>query len=169
LPVTKLLYPENLNNIKTAINNLRNGDIIHCKVVNVNRQKRTLQLIWESFSEIKDIASRDNEHNFIRNRINIEILEKLEFIGKTVKVKVIRKKDNLGRICTKYLVENKHIGKINISSDSYKISKKEKKQIEEKLKDGEILSCEVIKAENNFLRVKWHLKDNELINLRDGT
>lgn len=169
LPITKLLYPENLKNIKTAINNLKNDDIIHCKVVNVNRPKRTLQLVWESLSEIEDITSRNNEHNLIRNRINIEILEKLEFIGKTVEVEVIRKKDNSGRIYTKYLVENKHIGKMNISSDSYKISKKEKKQIEEKLKDGEILSCEVIKAENNFLRIKWHLKDNELINLRDDT
>ena len=166
LPVTKTLYPDNRNSIKTAINNLKNDDIIHCKVIKVNRQKRTIQLIWESLHEIEDIFLRTNEHKLIRNRIDIAILEKIELIGKTVKVKVIRKKDTFGRVQTKYLIENKHIGKMDISSESYKINKKEKKQIEEKLQDGEILECEVVKAENNFLRVKWHLNDNELINFR---
>ena len=171
--VAKILYPDNLTQIKKAIRNLKDGDIIHCEIIKVNRIKRTLQLKWKSVSEIEGIISRNqtiekptlnrNEHKLIRNRINTGIIEKLELIGKTVKVEVIKKEDNLGRIRTKYLVENKYNGRLNISNDSYKISNKEKKQIEKNLQEGEVLNCEVLNIENNLVSVKWSLKEEELI------
>jgi len=173
LPVTKILYPDNRNHIKKAIRNLKDGDVIHCEIIKVNRTKRTLQIVWESLPEIEGIISRNisiekpvpirNEHKLIRNRINTGIIEKLELIGKIVKVEVIKKEDNLGRMRTKYLVENKYSGRLNISNDSYKISNKEKKQIEKNLQEGEILNCEVMNIENNLIRVKWSLKEEELI------
>lgn len=173
LPVTKILYPDNRTQIKRAIRKLKDGDIIHCEIVKVNRTKRTLQLMWQSLPEIEGINSRNitiekptsirNDHKLIRNRINTGIIEKLELIGKTVKVEVIKKEDNLGRIRIKYLVENKYWGNLNISNDSYKISNKEKKQIEKNLQEGEILNCEVMKIENNVFRIKWSLKEEELI------
>ncbi|MCF8235050.1 MAG: hypothetical protein K9H15_12055 [Bacteroidales bacterium] len=172
LQVTQILYPDNRTQIKSAIRKLQHGDIIHCKIIKVNRIKRTLHLIWESIPEIEGIISRNitieepvpvSEQHIRRNRITTEDIEKLELIGKTVEVEVIEKQDQFGRMRKEYLVDNKYYGTLHISNDAYKISNKEKKQIEKNLQEGEILDCEILDIENNAFRVKWSLKDEELI------
>jgi len=176
LSVNKILYPDNRNQIKVAIKNLNDGDIIHCKIIKANRIKRRLQLFWENLPEIESIISRTKEpeksdlgigsHKLIRNRIDSNIIEKLELIGKKVKVEVIKKTDNLGRRKTKYLVENKYNAKLSISNDSYKISKKDRKKIDKSLREGSILICEVINIENGVLRIKLNLTEEELIKVQ---
>lgn len=39
------------------------------------------------------------------------------------------------------------MGILNVSNDSYRISIKEKKVIEQNLQDGEILNCEILNIE----------------------
>lgn len=173
LEVSPRRYPDNLIQVKRAIRNLKDGDIIHCEIIKINRNKRVLELLWKSFPEIEGIISRSisiekpytnkNEYKQIKNRVSAKTMEKLELIGKTVKVEVIKKGDNFGRIQTKYLVEDKYNGKLNIANDSYKISNKEKKQIEKNLQEGEILNCELVSIDNNVFNIKWKLKDEELI------
>lgn len=173
LQVDEILYPDNQTQIKRATRKLKDGDIIHCEIISVNKAKRIVQLIWQSLPEIEGIISRSisvekpvsirNEHKRIRSRINTGIIEKLEFIGKTVKVEVIKKQNNFGGIQTKYLVENKYSGRLNVVIDSCRISLKDEKQIEKNLEAGELLNCEVMNIENNVFRVKWNLKEDELI------
>lgn len=179
LPITKELYPYNKTQIKSAIRRFIDGDIIHCEIVNVNKTRRRLQLRWNSFSEIEKINLRNiiiekptsnkkneqekGEYKLLLNRINTGLIEKLELIGKTVKVEVIKKEDNSGVIQTKYIVENNYIGRLNISNDSYKITNTEKKQIEKNLQDGEILYCEVMEIDHNIFKIKWNLNEEELM------
>ena len=51
---------------------------------------------------------------------------------------------------------------MSISNENYRISNKEKKQIELNLQDGDVLNCEVLSIEKKSIRVKWNLKDEEL-------
>ena len=127
---------------------------------------------WDTVSEIEGILSRrfytqktiltKTKYKSIQNRISDEVAEKLNFVGKTVKVEIIRKEDKFGRLRIKYLVEDKFQGKLIIANDTYRISNKEKKQIEKNLQDGEVLNCEVLSVEKNIFSVKWTLKDGEL-------
>ncbi len=173
LPVTKTQYPNNLTQIKRAVRKLIDGDIIHCEIIKVNRTKRSFQILWSSVPEIEGIISRDiiiespstanTGFKLLKNRIKIGVKENPELVGKIVKVEIIKKEDNFGRLRTKYLIENKYKGELHISNDSYIISNKEKKQIEKDLQEGEVLYCEVLSVENNLVSVKWNLKEEELI------
>ena len=75
-------------------------------------------------NQIKEFS---NKSNSVENIADTNVIEKLNLIGKTVKVEVIKKEDNLGRISNKYKIENKYSGKLILSNDNYKISTKEKK------------------------------------------
>lgn len=180
LLINKSIYPVNKTKIKKAVRYLKDGEIIHCEIISINKPKRTFQLKWETSSEIEGILSRyiikERLHfpksntildtkNTIENIVGVDIVEKLNLIGKTVKVEIIKKKDYLGRTRIKYLVESKHKGKLNISSESYKITNKEKKQIEKNLQEAEVLTCEVLNIEKNFVSIKWSLKEDELVRL----
>lgn len=173
LPINKMLYPETKAKINYAVENLINGDVIHCEIYKINKFKKKLQLKWVLESEIETILSRinplqddtpkiNNIYNTIQNRLYNEIAQKLNFIGKMVKVEVTKKEDKFGRLQNKYIVEGKCEGKLNISNDIYKISLKEKGLIEQNLQDGEIINCQVLSIEKNLIRVKWNLKDEEL-------
>jgi hypothetical protein len=76
---------------------------------------------------------------------------------------VIKKGDNWGRISNKYKIKNKYNEQLIISNDNYKISIKEKKQIEKNLQDGEILDCQVLSIDKNQISINWKLMDEELM------
>ncbi|MCG9910977.1 MAG: S1 RNA-binding domain-containing protein [Flavobacteriales bacterium] len=78
LPTSENLYPDNLRTIKKAIKVLKNECIIHCKIIEINNKRRSLILVWDSQNEIEETLSKFNEHKFIGNQIDIEIIEKLE-------------------------------------------------------------------------------------------
>jgi exosome complex RNA-binding protein Rrp4 len=169
-------YKATLNNItrknKKAFDNLIDGDIIHCEIVNVNNTKKLLRLNWEYELEIEEIAQRNSkpnkkktiltENSIIQNKVNQDVVKILKLIGKIVKVEVIQKEDSSGRIFNTYFVENKYKGKLNISNDNYQITKVEKKHIEENLQDGDIIDCEVLNVQKKTMRIKWNLLDEEL-------
>ena len=69
----------------------------------------------------------------------------------------------MGRISNKYKIENKYSGKLILSNDNYKISTKEKKQIEKNLQDGEIIDCQVLSVDKNQISINWKLMDEELL------
>lgn len=178
LPTTSRIYPSNRKIIKSAIKNFENGDLIHCEILEVNKLDKTLQLKWDFAHEIEGVISRKpieeskpknqikefkSRSNSVENIADSNVIEKLNLIGKTVKVKVIKKEDNLGRISTKYKIENKYSGKLIFSNDNYKISIKEKKQIERNLQAGEILTCQVLSIDKNQISINWKLNDNELM------
>lgn len=98
-PVTKTIYAKNCKRISNAIRLLKSNDIIHCEVLKTNKLKRTLQLKWDTKSEINEILSRNNQLKTIssknktrrlydskndsltlENRINQTIIEKLQLI-----------------------------------------------------------------------------------------
>ncbi len=171
LPITEIQYPDNLAQIKRAVKKLINGDVIHCVIAKVKKNKRTLQLIWNSIPEIEAIGLRPRtkqkafqireEHKII-NRINPDAVEKIQLLGKTVKVEVIKKEEASGRIRTKYIVENKYSGRLNFFNDAIIITNKLKERIEKNLQDGEILDCEVLSIENNVFKVRWTLAKGDL-------
>ncbi len=156
--------------INEAVRYLKNGDIIHCKIVRILNPMKILQLRWESESEIEEIILRNplpentiyKKYNTIQNRVNDDVVEKLNLIGKTVKVEIIKKKDRFGILRTKYLVEDKYSGKLNISNEFSQTGKKEIKQIEKNLQNGEIINCKVLSFNKKLVNIKWDLKDNEL-------
>lgn len=165
-----------LNNMtkknKKAYENLIDGDVIHCEIVHINHTKKLLRLNWEYELEIEEIAQRNSnqnknktvliENSIIQNKVNQEVVQKLNLVGKTVKVEVFQKEDSSGRIYNTYSVENKYKGELSISNDNYKITKKEKKHIEENLQDGDIINCEVLNVQKKTMRLKWNLLDEEL-------
>ncbi|WP_421919831.1 hypothetical protein [Marinifilum sp.] len=92
LPPKSSIYPTKKQLIKNAIKNLKNGDVIHCEVLKIDKLNNTLQLKWDFAHEIDAIISRtydqDNElknqinefkkgNNSIENIANKEIIEKL--------------------------------------------------------------------------------------------
>ncbi|NCA84687.1 MAG: hypothetical protein EOM83_03840 [Clostridia bacterium] len=178
LPPTYSIYGTRRAKINNAILKLEVGDLIHCEVIMVNYKTKTLQLKWVLEQEIEKILSRynpdaDNKakeieknfpnlHNTIENIIDKKIAEKINLIGKTVKAEVIKIEDDLGRTITKYLVEGKFIGKLYVSNDNYKISVKEKKQIERNLQNGEEILGIVQSIGKNFIKLHWKLSDEEL-------
>ena len=178
LPATSAIYPANKKLIKSAISNLKNDDVIHCEILNVDKRNKILKLKWDFAHEIEGIISRmpmeeskpknqikafKNRSNSVENMADTKVIEKLHLVGKTVKVEVIKKEDNLGRVSNQYKIENKYSGKLMFSNDNYKISMKEKKRIEKKLQDGEILDCRVESVDQNQISVNWKLPDEELL------
>ena len=174
LPVTKSIYPTmNRTQVRSAITNLKNGEIIQCEIIGINNRKRTLKLKWNSSQEMEKVISRelpkDNgtkrtnlcvyQHNSIENKINAKTVELLNFVGKTVNVEVIKIDVSLQN---KYLVEGKYKGKLSISNDNYRINVKEKQYIEQNLQDGDLLNCEVLSIAKKTIRIKWKINDNEL-------
>ncbi len=183
LPVTKAAYPENKTQLKRAIRYLENDEIIHCEVVDIDKSARTLHLKWEIQWEIETISSRhklkqakskrqrkhiaENTVSTIEDSLNEEIVQKLKLIGKTVKVEVIVKSLQFGRFQTKYLVENKYEGKLKISNGDYRMTKKEMKQLEKNLNNGDVLVCKILGIENNMFNLKWDVKNEEISSVQN--
>jgi hypothetical protein len=177
LSLTSLNYPENKTQIKQAIKNLNNDEIIHCKVLGVNKKLRLFHLKWEMKLEIETSCSRGKQIKELigntedrktskQKTTNQAIGQKLEMIGKTVKVSVVKREDKYRRKKNIYLVENKYKGELNSVNEYYKISKKELKQAERNLSDGETIECEVIGLRNHVLILKWNLKDIDFFNFK---
>lgn len=177
LPLSLAIYPKNYKLVKIAMENLNNGDLIHCEVLEANHINKTLLLKWDFGHEIDEIASRgavgdsssENQleeiksiSNSVENLVEKNIIDRLSLVGKSVKVEVIKKTNALGEAANKYLVENKYSGKLNVSNENFRISIKDKKLIEKNLQEGEILICEVLSVDNDQLRVNWKLQDEEL-------
>lgn len=172
MDVSTLIYKEKCTQIRDALKNLQDGDVILCEIIFVNLLKRILHLKWNADHEIEESIARKpaveqhtsirNVHKILRNQINGGTVEKLELIGKLVNVEVIKTEKKSGKCLTNYQVENKFKGRLTMSNDSYVISNKEKEQIEENLQDGETLICEVIAVDKSLVKVRWKLKDNEL-------
>ena len=156
--------------INKAILNLENGDIIHCRITQVDKPKHSLRFKWESKSEIERVFSRNphpgkinySKYNTLQNRLDNEVVEKLKLIGATVNVEVIKTIDSFGRESTKYLVEDKYIGKLKISDDFFLFGIREIKQIEKNLHDGEIISCKVLSVKKKLIVVQWNFNGKEL-------
>ncbi len=71
LPAISRIYPTNKKIIKSAIKNFKNGDLIHCEILKVNKLDKTLQLKWDFAHEIDEIISRTyNQENELKNQIN---------------------------------------------------------------------------------------------------
>ncbi len=173
LPVSNLIYPENNKQVYKAICNLKHEESIHCEIIGINKLKKLFLLKWYSKEEIESVYLRNLPiskvnnvialgNNSIQNHIDDETYDKLQLIGKTVKVEVLKKEDKLGKEHNQYLVENKYHGRLTISNTLYRISVKEKKLIESNLQDGEILDCELLSIEKKLARVRWNLTDEEL-------
>jgi len=174
LTVTKTVYPDmNRTQIKYAITNLKNEEIIHCEIIGVNENRKALILKWISNQEIENVISRTlpkdvnvkktklyhNSQNKIENRVNLEIVEKLKLIGEIVNVEVMKNGENSQN---KYLIEGKYKGKLSITNENYRISVTEKQNIERNLQDGDILNCEILSIEKKSIKIKWRIDDEEL-------
>ena len=85
LPTISTIYPTNKKIIKSAIKNFKNGDLIHCEIIKVNKLNKTLQLKWDFAHEIDEIISRTHDqenvprkgNNSIENIADKEVIEKL--------------------------------------------------------------------------------------------
>jgi len=172
IPVSALLYPLHMAKVSRAISKLIDGDIIHCEIIDVNREKMKLVLKWYSMPEVESISLRylkvkPETHQINRVKAKNEnfsnFSEKLDLIGRFAKVEVQRKPDKYGRICTAYLVENKFTGKLAFTNNTYVISKKDAAQIENGLQDGEIIYCEVTGIEQGHILLNWNLAAEDLI------
>lgn len=175
LPITRTIYGAQRTHIKNAVKQLCNGDIINCEVIHINHHNKELVLKWEFQHEIEVIISRKqqnipqqprpkkieiiNRTNSIENIVDSNIIDKLKLLDKTVKVEVVKKEDDYGRITNTYIVEGKFYGKLFISNNTYRISDKEKKMIEQNLQDGEFIECTVTGIDKNTLKLLWALKD----------
>ncbi len=182
LTVTKSVYPDmNRTQIKYAITNLKNEEIIHCEIIGVNEKRKALILKWISNQEIENVISQTlpknvnikktklyhNHQDKIEDRANPEIVEKLKLIGEIVNVEVIKNGENSQN---KYLIEGKYKGKLSIANDNYRISVTEKQNIERNIQDGDILSCEILSIEKKSIKIKWRIDNEELsrfINFND--
>lgn len=173
LPVTSLIYKENTSRINHAIKNLKHGDVLHCKVEKVDRTKKVLRLKWETFSEIEGIISRNifpkkdhlirTENAQLRSRLDEATLNKLGFVGKSVHVEVVKKQDVKGRIRTTYRIGGVYHGKMIVANECYRITEKEKKQIEQNLQEGDILTGEVVHVEGQLITFRWNITEDELM------
>ena len=182
LPVTKAVYPNmSRTQIKYAISNLKNEEIIQCEIIGINEKRKALELKWiiEQVTEAanpqelpRERSAKKLKHQFIQqekieDRVNPEIVDKLKLIGETVNVEVLKDEDNLQN---KYIIEGKYKGKLSISNNNYRISVKEKQNIEKNLQAGDLLNCEIISIEKKSIRIKWRISDEELsrfINFND--
>ncbi|MBC8321325.1 MAG: hypothetical protein H8E34_11430 [Bacteroidetes bacterium] len=177
LLINKSIYPENRPKIRKAIRNLKDGEIIHCEIISINKPKRTFQLKWNTPSEIEEISSRNitkgnlqsqktnnipDTRNTIENCLNTEVVEQLTLIGKTVNVKVIKENKSFGRAKVKYLVEDKYPGNLKISDDFFTFGFSEMKHIEKNLQNGEIINCKVLSVRNNTVNIQWKFNKKEL-------
>jgi len=155
---------------KKAILNLEDGDIIRCRITKVDKPKHILHFKWASKSEIERAFSRKphpgkinySKYKTLQNRLDNEIVEKLKLIGETVKVEVIKTIDSFGRKSTKYLVEDKYIGKLKISDEFFLFGIREIKQIEKNLHDGEIISCKVLSVKKREMIIQWNFNGKDL-------
>ena len=178
LLINNLIYPENKLKIKKAIRNLEDGEIINCEILSVNKPKRTFQLKWDTPSEIEKIFSRNiikgnlrpqktyinaTTRNTIENIINNETAERLNLIGKTVEVKVVKENKSFGssRIKVKYLVEDKYIGILKIYDEFFTFGVSEIKHIEKNLENGEIINCKVLSVRNNIVNIQWSFSNKD--------
>lgn len=91
LPAISRIYPTNKKIIKNAIKNFKNGDLIHCEILKVNKLDKTLQLKWDFAHEIDEIISRTyKQENELKNQVyefkkgnnSIENIVDEEAIGK---------------------------------------------------------------------------------------
>lgn len=177
LLIDKTLYPGNKSVIKKAIRNLDNNEIIHCRILSINKTKRTFQLFWNNQKEIEQFYSRNKSKinrrltlkntnpetiNTIENCLNSELKEHLALIGKTVYAKVIKEEKESSAAKVKYLVEDKFFAKLTISNTFFTFGFKELRHIEENLNDGEIISCKVLSIKNNTMNVEWQFRNEEL-------
>ena len=170
LPITKEIYSE-IDYVRLIIarKKLKNQDIIDCEIIGIDTKKRRLKLKWISKEEINNIIARKAvetvfDPHYIRQvpieeRVKNIIVNKLFLIGSIVSVEVI--KTGIGST-NKYLVEGKYNGKLLISNDTYRITVKQKENIEHNLQDGDLLKCEVIKVGKKTIMVKWNISDIEL-------
>jgi len=209
LQLNNIIYPKNLSLVKKAAAKLKDGEIIHCKVMQINKQNRTLFMKWESLTEInyiiesgknqiKKVKVKDNHKKTktktnsgdsdgtesiivprntktkknlpkqilkkINPKINGEAAQKPITIGKKVKVQIIKRRSYTEKgDYTKYIVENKYLGKLEIANKNYSVNEKEQQILEKNLRDGDTSYCEVLKIESNQVTVKWFVSDYELI------
>ena len=174
LPVTKAVYPNmSITQIKYAISNLKNEEVIRCEIIGINESKKSLELKWivEQPTDITNPeklppkrSAKKLKHQYIQqekveDRVNPEIVDKLKLIGKIVNVEVLKVGDNLQN---KYIIEGKYKGKLSITNENYRISVKEKQNIEKNLQAGDFLNCEIISIEKKSISIKWRISDEEL-------
>lgn len=175
IPIDDIYYRRNKKRVVAAINNLKNGDVIHCKVVYINREKHIIQLKWnqqleinanyiESKTKAQKAEQTNNQANFIQNRINADMAEKLSLIGKTVEAKVIKKIANVDLLSNSYILNDKTKYKVKIifTNDTNNIDNKEIKSYERNLKNGDILKCEVLIVKKNSLTLNHIINDERL-------
>lgn len=68
IPVKKELYPNRKKYIRKCIYSLREGDTIHCEVVNITAKKQIIELKWINESEIEKAFNRNHiDENFNAN------------------------------------------------------------------------------------------------------
>ncbi len=177
LPVNGELYQTETKKLNSAIRNLLDNDIIQCEVYKINDAKMSLQLKWTFEEEIEAIFLRNIEPvvgkktkkkekkaqkkelgNSIANNIVGDDADKLKLVGQSVNVE-IEKNDNEN----KYIVENKYNGKLIISNKKRLITTREKEIIESNIQDGEILECEVIGINEEYIKVRWFINDDDFV------
>jgi len=61
MPINKTIYPNHRSRTHKAIKKLKNGDIIHCSVIKINKVKRSITLKWELSDEIERVLSIDKK------------------------------------------------------------------------------------------------------------
>ncbi|MBE0646925.1 MAG: hypothetical protein IH596_03985 [Bacteroidales bacterium] len=159
LAVTKRLYGWSSWKVAKAIQYLRHDEIIRCEILRLDSRRRCMELKWVLEWEIEAIASRSDKtkkSDTSRKKTEIrEPLQNLDLIGKRVQVTVSISTDKYGRFHHYYLVENKYKGILLVENESYRLTKKEKSEIVTALQDGEVLECEVMGIDKDYIRVKW--------------
>jgi hypothetical protein len=180
--LNKNIYNFPKKRLANALKLLKEYDIIHCEIIEVNKKKRTLLLKWEMENEIETMMRRKtqliviNEKNkiefgysnpnsnfMIENRISHETAEKLQLIDKTHSVLVSKTITRAGKNKNRYTINSKYNAKVYFSNNRYRINKKDKKRIEEQLQDGDFMECTVVKIAKDKIYVKWEIEDDELI------
>ncbi len=174
LPVLKSIYPGRSGKVSQAIRNLEDEEIIRCEIVSVDSRNRSIHLKWVLDWEIDAKLARnyhigdpnilvDEDRNSVLDK---EFEEKHSLIGQRVQVSVRKKGGRFNRVQNQYLIRDRFEGILTISNDSYRISKKEMKQIELNLTEGDVIECEVTGLDRGKLMIKWNVSQDELTNLR---
>lgn len=173
LPVSSSIYPRRSWKISKAIRKLKDEELIRCEIISVDNLNRSIQLKWALEWEIETALAgdyhigdptipKDETRNSVLDK---EFAEKHCLIGQKVKVTVIKKSGRFNRLQNQYLINERFEGVLTISNDSYRISKKEMKQLELNLAEGHVLECEVSGLDRGKLLIKWNVSQEYLSKL----
>ncbi len=140
------IYGENLDEVKELKHNLENNEVIQCEIISVNTIIGYFNLKW-----IAPTRAYKLWHS--------ELVE--QYLYKVTEVKIIKKELKIN-----LLVDDKYQAYLPLTDAIYYKNLKRIIKQHEKLEDGDVIKCEVLKAniEQGYFILRWLLETEDDIN-----